>query len=341
MWNVVCTAAVADAFAMPLMSRPPYLIKADCGGGDLVRDMLSPLPDSPGYPMPQGSVTDVFSSCYALLTAFLGNGGVTRSAAEEAMFRWREGPDTQRYYDHFAGKTTRLRMGILDGTHVYDRFDKVPCEGRFITNGGAARAWVAGVLAPGNVERAIDDAITLTFPTHPNAIAGSAAAVAAAMVSAALGGVTSPAELFEVSMTAVDAGYRKAEAISHITAVGTKLPRRMELAANLAVKYANDEERLITEMHDCIGVGSYASEVVPSAVGFIIAAGNDLEKALRLAANAGNNANKTAVIVCTVTAAATGCSCLADKYFETVKKNNTLDFEALKKAFDDHFDPGR
>lgn len=341
LWNVVCTAAVADAFAMPLMSRPPYLIKADCGEGSLVRDLLAPLPDSPGHPFPRGSVTDVFSSSYALLRSTFDNGGLTPMVAEQAMFSWRDGADTRRYYDHFAGRSTRLRMGILDGSHVYDRFDKIPCEGRFITNGGAARAWVAGLLAPGNVEKAIDHAVTLTLPTHPNAISGSGAAVAAAMVSAALGGITSPARLFDVARQAVHTGYQKMEAVSHITAVGTKLPQRMELAANLAVRYANDEERLISEIHDSIGVGSYTSEVVPSALGFLIAADNDLEKALRLASNAGNNANKTAVIVCSVVAAATGSPCLTEKYFDIVSENNTLDFKVLKRAFDRYFDPGR
>ena len=329
--NVVRTVAVADAFAMPLMTRPPYLIREDYGSGKAVTQMLTALPDSPGYPLPMGAVTDVFSSSYCLLRSVLRNGGVTLSAAEQAMFDWREGEDTRLYYDKFAGKTTRLRMEYLDGTHIFNRFDKVPCEGRFITNGGASRAWVAGLLNSGNVDRAIDDALTLTMPTHPNAIAGSGAAVVAAMVSAALGGVRSPDALFDVARQAVKVGYRKMEMATNLTAVGTKLPGRMELAAGLAMKYGNDEQKLAEEMHDCIGVGSYTSEVVPSAVGFILAAGNDLEKALRLAVNAGNQTNKTAAIVCAVVAAASGSTVLADRYYDVVKQNNSLDFDSLEK----------
>ena len=329
--NVVRTVAVADAFAMPLMTRPPYLIREDYGSGKLVEDMLALLPDSPGYPLPMGSVTDVFASSYCLLRSILRSGGVTPSAAEQALFDWREGEDTKVYYDKFAGKTTRLRMEYLDGTHIFNRFDKVPCEGRFITNGGASRAWVAGLLNPGNVDRAIDDALTLTMPTHPNAIAGSGAAAVAAMVSAALGGVKAPDKLFDVAREAVQAGYRKMEMATNLTAVGAKLPGRMELAANLAVKYGNDEEKLAVEMHDCVGVGAYTSEVVPSDVGFILAAGNDLEKALRLAVNAGNQTNKTASIVCAVVAASSGSTVLADKYYDVVKKNNTLDLDSLEK----------
>lgn len=328
--NVVRTVAVADALAMPLMTRPPYLIREDYGNGGPVRELLDALPDSPGYPLPRGSVTDVFTSSYCLLRSVMRNGGVTLSAAEQALFDWREGEDTKVYYDKFAGKTTRLRMEYLDGSHIFNRFDKVPCEGRFITNGGASRAWVAGVLNPGNVDRAITDALTLTMPSHPNAIAGSGAAVVAAMVSAALGGVSDPAELFDIAREAVKVGYRKMELATNLTAVGTKLPGRMELAAALALKYGNDEEKLAEEIHDCIGTGAYTSEVVPSAVGFILAASNDLEKALRLAVNAGNQTNKTAAIVCAVVAAATGSTVLVDKYYDIVKQNNSLDFDALE-----------
>jgi len=328
--NVVRTVAVADAFAMPLMTRPPYLIREDYGNGSPVREMLTALPDSPGYPLPRGSVTDVFSSSYCLLRSVMSNGGVTLSAAEQALFDWRESEQTKLYYDKFAGRTTRLRMEYLDGSHIFNRFDKVPCEGRFITNGGASRAWVAGILNPGNVDRAIDDALTLTMPSHPNAIAGSGAAVVAAMVSAALGGIKDTTELFDVARKAVKVGYEKMERATNLTAVGTKLPGRMELAAALAMKFGNDEQKLAEEMHDCIGVGAYASEVVPSAVGFILAAGNDLEKALRMAVNAGNQTNKTAAIVCAVVAAATGSTILADQYYDVVKQSNPLDFDTLE-----------
>lgn len=330
MINVVRTAAVADAFAMPLVTRPPYLIRADYGKGRFVEEMMEPLPDSPGYPFPMGSVTDVFSSSYCLLRSVLRNGGVTYSAAEQAMFDWRDGKDTQRYYTQFAGKTTRLRMEYLEGSHIFNRFDKIPCEGRFVTAGGASRAWVAGILNPGNVENAINDALTLMLPTHPNAISGSGAAVIAAMVSAGLGGIRSTDKLFDIAREAVAGGYQKMELMTGITAVGSKLPGRMELAAELAVCNADNEEKLIAELHDRVGVGDYTSEAVPSAVGIILAAGNDLEKALRLAANAGNAANKISVMVCTVVAATTGNTVLSDRYFSIVKRNNTLDFEELE-----------
>lgn len=78
--------------------------------------------------------------------------------------------------------------------------------------------------------------------------------------------------------------------------MGAKLPQRIELAANLAVRHRRDPERLLREMNDLIGFGAYASEAVPSAVGLVIAAQGRVGEAVRLAANAGNQACCTAAI---------------------------------------------
>ncbi len=96
------------------------------------------------------------------------------------------------------------------------------------------------------------------------------------------------------ALHAADTGYRLGLAAAGTPPVGAKLPQRIELAANLAVRHRRDPERLLREMNDLIGFGAYASEAVPSVVGLVIAAQGRVGEAVRLAANAGNQACCTA-----------------------------------------------
>ena len=137
--NVIATAACADAFAMPLMTRSPQLIRQDLGDGSLVKELIAPPADCPGYEFQKGSVTDSFASAYCLLKSFLNN-GVSYESTVAGLLDFKYG-ETSRYYDVFASGTDRYSMEFIEGTHVFNRFDKVPCEHRRHSNEAASRAF--------------------------------------------------------------------------------------------------------------------------------------------------------------------------------------------------------
>ncbi|MBO4920122.1 MAG: ADP-ribosylglycohydrolase family protein, partial [Erysipelotrichaceae bacterium] len=288
----------------------------------LVKELIAPPADCPGYELQKGSVTDSFATAYCLLKSFLKN-GISYESAVAGLLDFKYG-ETSRYYDVFASGTDRYSMEFIEGTHVFNRFDKVPCEHRRHSNEAASRAWVAGILNPGDVRKAVRDALIMSLPTHGNAIAMSGAAVVAALTAAALGGSRNVVSLYELALETARSSYQEAEQMIHITSVGSKLEARIRKAFEIACEYEHDDEKLIAKIQDMIGTGTYTSEVVPSSIGFLMAAKGDVERALYLSANAGNQTNRTAVITAVISCCISGSDSLAERYLEEVRRTNAF-----------------
>ena len=334
MKRTVRAVAAADAFALPMRGLGPDRIRRDLGGGGLVR-RLRKAPGAAGDSFEPGGVSDVFASSYLLLRGFLRDGGrVTLAGAGQALLRLKTESIFRPYLDRFLDPVTREGLDRLDGSYLPTRFDRVPCDGRRINCSAAARAWVAGLLNPGDPEAAIRDAVTLSMPSHPNAIAISGAAVSAALTAAAFLPGPDCGRLYDLALHAADTGYRLGLAAAGTPPVGAKLPQRIELAANLAVRHRREPERLLREMNDLTGFGAYASEAVPSAVGLVIAAQGRVGEAVRLAANAGNQACCTAAIAAAACAPACPADEALEECFEQVRAVPPFEWEPLWAELD-------
>ncbi|MBC5581375.1 ADP-ribosylglycohydrolase family protein [Anaerofilum sp. BX8] len=330
MKRTVRAVAAADAFALPMLGMGPEQIRRDLGDGDLVRRLCKAPPGAVGSAFPPGAVSDVFAAGYLLLRGFLSDGGhITAARAGRALLRLKTDAAFRPYFDDFLDPVTREGLERLDGSYVSTRFDLVPCDGRRINCSAAARAWVAGLLNPGDPEAAIRDAVTLSMPTHPNAIAISGAAVSAALTAASFLPGFDCGRLYELALKAARDGYELGLSAAGMPPVGAKLPQRIELAVNLALRYRRDPEKLLQELNDVVGFGAYASEAVPSAVGLVIAAGGRAGEAVRLAANAGNCACCTAVIAAAACAASSPVDEALEEHFEKVRAAAPFDWEPL------------
>lgn len=323
-------AAIGDAMGTPLESRPIYLIKQDLGQGGFVYDYCDMPKDSFAPHMKKGFVSDDFSISFASLKAIVKHGGVTRDAVIEGLLDWRYGDQFKLYSSSYLGPTTAMGIQKLEGTYEPTYMDSMECHQKTITNGAAMKAWICGLLTPGNLDKAIDNAITLGLPTHDNVIALSAAgAVAAGVAKAMVPGATTD-QVVEAGLYGAQEGYRRALEVAH-DAAGASVEKRIGLAVEIGLKYSNDFEACITEMTDIVGTGLFANEAVPAAFGFFVSAGGDVMETIYRSINAGNDCDTVATMAGALAGALRGYHTIPPHHLPFLSQTNGMDIEQMAK----------
>lgn len=324
-------AAIGDAMGTPLESRPIYLIKEDLGNGGFVYDYIDMPADSYAPQMKKGYVSDDFSMAFASLEAFVKHGKITRDAAIEGVMNWKYKDPYKRYSSAYMGPTTRYAIAKLEGTDdPEDYMNTMECHQRTITNGAAMKSWVAGLLNPGNLDKAVDDSIVMCLPTHDNVIALSAAAAVAAGVSKAMTHNATTDQVVEAGLYGAREGYKRALKVAH-DAAGASVEKRLELAVEIGLKYSGDFEACITEMTDIVGTGLFASEACPAAFGFFVSTGGDVMQTIYRSINAGNDCDTVATMAGALAGALKGYHTIPEHHLPYLSQTNEMDIEKMAK----------
>ena len=323
-------AAIADAMGTPLESRPVYLIKEELGKGDFIYDYIDLPYDVPGPHPPKGTVSDDFAISYISGLEFVKSNGITSQAAVDALMEWKY---NKKYAVYFAcvGPTTKRSIAKLEGEYEATMYDTLPCDNRGVTNGGAMKAWVAGLFNPGNLDKAIDDAIVMCRPSHDNVLALAGACAVAAGTSAAMSNSATLSGIIDAGIYGAREGYNRAIWVTK-KAAGASVEQRIKLAVEIGIKYTGDFEGCINEMTDIIGTGLNANEAVPSAFGFLAASGGDVMQSIYLAINAGNDSDSTAIIAAAIAGAFRGIGAIPENHLPFLSQVNDMDIEGLAKG---------
>ena len=323
-------AAIGNAMGAPLETRPPYLIKKELGNGDYVRDYVEMPYDSPLQNLPLGTVSYDFAISYLSLVEFLKAGSITKQAAIDALFELK---NNEKYavYSSRIDQASLVGLEKLEGiVHEKTPYDDLPVDNRYLTNGASMKAWVCGLFNPGNIEKAIDDAILMCKPAHDNVIALSGAASIAAATAVAMTNNTTLVDIIDAGIYGAKKGYEKAMYVAR-KAAGASIEERIKLAVKIGSKYSNDFEKCITEMTDLIGTGINANESVPAVFGFLAASGGDVMKAIYLAINAGNDSDTTGIMVGAIAGAFKGIGNIPEKHLPLLSSVNDMDIERVAK----------
>ena len=327
--------AVGDSMGAPTETRPTYLIKKEIGGGDYVRDFVTPPMDTFAAGMPRGTVTDDFSLSYLIIKNCLKAGGVTHDANVEALRQWIT--DYPQYSLPFSGPTTRDSLtdllGLTQFGPSYHGQDHCCTNNSKATNGAAMKAWVAGLFNPGNPDKAVDDAITIGFPTHQNVVALAGATAVAAAVAAAFGEGCTLSGMLDAGLYGARVGYERAWNMCSQKSAGANMEARIMEAVSIGLKYAHDFDKLLEEMADVIGCGLNANEAVPAAFGFAVAAQGRPMDAIYMAVNAGNDTDTVASITGAMCGALKGTAGISKEHLTLLTQVNHLDIEGLAKEF--------
>ena len=317
-------AAVGDAMGAATETRNRKQIAELFGG--YVTEFKTPPMDTFARGSRAGEITDDFSVAYITLQEAVAAGKLDKPVAREALLKWAAIP---KYFDRFAGPTTRASVALLQGNvPPADVFVPVN-DNEKATNGAAMKAAPIALLAHGDVDKAIQLALTEAKLTHNNNIALSGAAAVAAATAAAM---AENADLFDVVRASIYGARRGDEigrSIGNLVA-GASMETRIRWAVSIAMN-APDLDTAIDELADYIGSGLMAVEAVPAAIGLCVAAKGKTVDGICAAVNIGNDTDTVATMVGGILGALNGVDSMPQDYLTVIERENTLGLEDLAR----------
>lgn len=322
----LATAAIGDAMgAATEQHNIPEIVELF---GGLLRELRDPSPETFSYGNKAGQITDDSSQMFALAQTLIDtDGAITEQAWIATLLHWSQ----HSPHRHQMGPTTRpLLQAIAAGedTATIGRglsARKLTSFGS--SNGAAMRIAPAGIVHPGDIERAVELAWLTSRPTHDTQIAAAGAGAIAAGVAHAL---TPGADVFSVVQACL-AGARLGEAIGireGRRVPGPNIARRIELAVEEALRSSSPLEA-ITRIEASVGNSVMMVESVPAAVGVFVAGGGDPLGVVSAGASIGNDSDTIAAMAGALAGALRGIVAVPADLFATVKAVNEEDIEAI------------
>lgn len=282
-----CLALVAlgDAAGAPVEGRSREQVRA-------YGDPLAHLAD------PAAAVTDDTGQLEALTRALIvSRGELTVDAWRAALLDWfRTSPTADR-----AGPTSR---SALEGQ------PPDPSDGRIgATNGSAMRVAPAGLVHPGDPERAVQLAWTTSRVTHDTQVAAAAAGAIAAGVAAALRPGSGVEEVTEACVLGAALGHGLGVREGR-TVPAPRVSARIELAVDEG-RRGGDLDESLERIDAAVGTSMLAFESVPAAVGVLAATGGDPLETVRAGVRIGGDTDTIAAIAGALAGALHGHAALA------------------------------
>ena len=298
--------------------------------GGLVSTFIKPPPTAFAFGSEAGQITDDFSIIYMLAKNIVEKNEVTEQIVQETLLEWSEYP---QYFDRFAGPSTRAAILAMKG-QVEPVNNTVVDYAAKATNGAAMKISPAGLINPGDLDQAIEDAITITRVTHNNHLAISGACAVACAVSQAL---TDDANLYRVIQAGfygARRGETRGKEVAHIVG-GASVEKRMDLAVSIA-QGSGDFEAKMTKLANLVGSGLHISEAVPAAFGLLLAANGDAMQSVFGGVNIGYDTDTVATITGSIAGALEGAQAISDgeNYLKIINEANNIDIEPLANALE-------
>lgn len=276
----------------------------------------------------KGLITDDASQMYVFAEEliFKGKKEFTNQDWVNCLFRWAD----MMPYANYKGPTTELVLKALrEGTptnligRIGNSTRQAPNIGT--TNGAAMRVAPAGLVYPGEPEKACELAILTCIPSHDTNIAIASACAIAAGVSIAMQDKVSFSDITDATIFGAQYGERLAKSKAREVA-GPKIEKRLKLALDIASNH-DDLEPFLRDIEGYVGNSVNAHESVPAAVGiFSFCKGNAWES-IYTAANVGNDTDSIGTMAGAMAGAYQGFSSLPKDKYDFFYKVNKTDFD--------------
>ncbi|SCJ73123.1 ADP-ribosyl-[dinitrogen reductase] hydrolase [Anaerotruncus sp. 2789STDY5834896] len=324
--------AMGDSMGAPTEERSTAMILRDFGG--YVTEFLDSPLDTWAHGAAAGMVTDDFSLAYFTAQAIAENGGhATTEAAQKALLKWCEYPE---YFDYNVGPTTRAAIEAMKGKKVEKKPGAITpaADNGKATNGAAMKIGPMGLFSGGDIDRAIDDAITVCLPTHRSDISLSGACAVAAAVAKGLDPAAGIYEMVEAGMYGARRGMELGGKVGD-QAAGPSVEKRIWLAASIGMKAGGDWEKGMCEVRDIIGNGLMTVEAVPAAFGLFVSAGGDVMKTVYGGANIGGDTDTIACIAGCIAGTYAGTAGVPERYLDLIEEKNKFDLRGLARQIEE------
>jgi ADP-ribosylglycohydrolase len=310
--------ALGDAWAMPALFTPAQTWERF--GGWLTDFLPAPADHFVHAGLPAGRVTDDTEQAFTLAEAIIRDGRVTVDGTARAVVAWynRIGGDACP----FVGPSTRRAVLAIK------RGDDLQTTGRHgDTNGASMRIAPVGLIHPGDLRGAVEDAVISCIPTHNTNVATSGASAVAGAIAIALTPNATLDSIIAAGIEAAQFGLARGQ-----TWFGASVARRISLAVEIARSPKPDRERL-QDIYDIVGATLAIPESVPAAFGVLVMANGDPKQAAIYAAALSGDADTIGAMACAMAGAWRGANAIPPEIVVKLRSANPeLDFAEVAKG---------
>lgn len=311
--------------------------------GGRVTDFYSPGEGTFASGRKAGQITDDTSQMLKIIHAIIeNNGNISVELVSRQLLEWAK---EDELFSRFAGPTTKKAIELLRAGHDPYKTGIAEKMGMGISNGAAMKIAPAGWLNPGDLDKAVEDAVVLCIPTHNADVAFAGAGAVAAAISEGLIPNSNLLSVLDAAMYGAKKGYDIGKKQS-IVLRSPSMVSRINLAAEIAI--GDEDFFTICEKLACvIGCGLPLIEAVPFAIGVFLASRGDPNLAIIGSVNMGGDADTTSTITGAITGTFAGIEKLSPETYQKVIKANDFDLEkiasdlseiAMRKAIQVHSD---
>lgn len=278
----------------------------------------------------KGMVTDDFSfGHYTALPMIEKKQKMCDAVAIEGLLNWNSDP----LYSQCAGPTTRITIARLRGIDIPLPPARL-CMNQKVTNGGGMKAGIVGLFNPGDVDAAIEDALTMCRVTHDTTLALSAGCAIAAATAKAFEEGVSYLELIQAGIYGAERGFARAVELGAKPAAGCNIAKKIALAAELGLRHQGDFDGAMRRIADIIGCGLYAYESIPAAFGFIAACKGHALDTIYMAVNCGDDTDTVACMAGYIVGAFNGADAYPEAHLKLINSANGYDLEKMAADID-------
>lgn len=321
-------AAIGDAMGAPTEGLSKEEVEAIYGGR--ITYYEHEKDNKYCYGNTLGEITDDASQMYEMAKAVADCGGnLTVEATAEALVRWSE--SYPKYYPRNAGATTsRVIADLKDGKDPVALGKIGGYVGRGTTNGAAMRIAAAGLTAPGDLEKAVRNAVVMCTPSHGTQHAFSGACAIACGISEALTEDATTVSIVKACVYGARRGEeignqkgRRAEGIRVLNNIGTALREAM-----LAENMEDAEDRLDA----WVGADGSIQASIGLCLGLFLASDGGVEDTILSCANVGGDSDTNACIAGSLVGAFRGYKAFPESWVSQMRSANpALDLESVAK----------
>jgi ADP-ribosylglycohydrolase len=293
--GALCLAGMGDALGAPTEQWSIAEIRA--AHGTLLTRFVAPPADTFAGALGgrRGEVTDDTSQMVYLARALVAGGG--RLDAEGWVRCLLDWADTSPKATFMGPSTAQIVAALRRGDDL-SRVGTIGASARKMTtvgntNGAAMRVAPCGLLHPGDIDAACEQALVTCLPSHDTDVAiASACAIAAGVARALVSHEAGPVIAACIDGAAIGErlGRRHARAIA-----GPRLSSRLEMALDIA-DAARDDEGFMQLLEARVGNSVLAAESVPAAIGCFAYAQGDPLRTIALGASMGNDTDTIAAM---------------------------------------------
>ncbi|GAP10209.1 ADP-ribosylglycohydrolase [Bellilinea caldifistulae] len=293
--------------------------------GGRVTDFYSPGEGTFASGRKAGQITDDTSQMLKIIHAIIENNGkISVELVSNQLLEWAK---QDELFSRFAGPTTKKAIELLRAGHDPYKTGIAEKMGMGISNGAAMKIAPAGWLNPGDLDKAVEDAVILCIPTHNADVAFAGAGAVAAAIAESLKPNSNILTVLDASVYGAKKGYEIGKKQS-IVLRSPSMVSRITLAAEIAISN-EDFFTACEKLASVIGCGLPLIEAVPFAIGVFLASRGDPNLAIIGSVNMGGDADTTSTITGAITGTFAGIAKFNPETYRKVVKANDFDPEKI------------